>query len=155
MPTPFPKKLTIQGDDLSPLGPHQNHSTCQPSKRLPGEVGGDDTSQGGDAQCGEIILAAAAPWKGESAAPPAPGTGPARLRTNRQMEFAAGTLLKAFEELLSPLGLPGTCLPTQMYKPLHQRDLATVMAMGSNPQYLCLSSDCYIFPQVLTQLCLH
>lgn len=66
MLTPFPEEVTLQGDDLSPLGQHQNPSTCcphPPHKRLLREVGGEDTSQGGDSPCGEIILAVAAPWK--------------------------------------------------------------------------------------------
>ena len=145
MSTPFPKEVTVQGDDLSPLGQHQNHSTCHPHKRLPGEVGGDDSSQGGDAQRGEISLAAAALWKRESAAPPSPGTGPTRLCTNRQSVlcmtwiwiwiwtvFTGGTLLETFEELLCPFVPPWRCVPTWMYVPLHQRDLATVMAVDSN-----------------------
>lgn len=128
-----------------------------PPARLPREVGGDSTSQGGDAQCGEINLAAAALWKRESAAPPSLGIGPTRLCTNRQsvprtrrLAFTGGTLLKAFEELLGPFVPPWRRLPTWMYAPLHQRDLSTVMAMDSNSKQIC-SEQCLLHNSSGTQ----
>lgn len=81
---PFPKEAAAQGEDSSPVGQQRSPSACHPSRRLPGEVGGGDAGQGGDAQGGEVGLATASPWKGESAAPPCAGHGASASCPGRQ-----------------------------------------------------------------------